>query len=70
LAHNASEVRLVGEAECGGDLGQRRRVVLQLLKSSADPDAIAIAGQRDTQFPRESPTQSVRRYPEQFGKRK
>jgi hypothetical protein len=59
LAHNASEMRLVGEAECGGDLGQRRRVMLQLVKSSTDPDAIAIAGQRDTKLPRESPTQSV-----------
>jgi hypothetical protein len=45
-AHGAGQVRLVGEAQLGGERGQAGRALLQPVERAADPHPVAVVGER------------------------
>jgi hypothetical protein len=50
IAHRAGEVRLVGEAERGGHVGEARFVAIELVERPPDADAVAVLGHRHAEF--------------------
>jgi hypothetical protein len=69
LAHRPAQMRLISEAEVGGEIGQARLAICHTVERPAHAHADAVPGQRHPQLARECPAQPVRRDAEQVRER-